>query len=95
MHQDRFPFRHLLRPAPAHLNRLLPFPKSLILLLSCNLGVEGSHPSRVYVLQFLEILPDADCKTGCDGGAQRCGFEHAGTLNRDANEISLRLEFCE
>jgi len=85
------PAHLLISPSLAHRHSLLPSPKPLLPVLLANLRLESLHTGSIHVLELVEGLPDADGEAGCDGSAEGGGFQHAGALDGDANQVCLCL----
>jgi hypothetical protein len=80
-----------VQPASGHLDGLGPLLVHPCALGGRDAGCEGGAVGAVHVLELTELLPDVNGEPGSDGGAQRGGLVHGGTLDGDLDDIGLCL----
>ena len=81
----------LLSPTSAHFNSFCPSSELLCAFLCRYLGFEDCHAGCIDILKLIKVFPHTNSKPCCDSCPERSRFQHFRALNRDANEICLRL----
>src|SRR5947207_6983968 len=82
-------------PSLRHFNCFLPPCKHPGAVFPWYLGVKNGPIFAVDVLQFIELLPNADSETGCDCSSERRCFTHHGPIDRNTDNIGLCLHVQE
>ena len=83
-----------IQPAAAHLDRARPLAEHLLALLLRDVRLEDDTVLLVDVLQLVKLLPNVHGEARRDGRAQGRRFAHRGTVDRDTDDVGLRLKYA-
>ncbi len=82
----------LIDPSSSHVYRSLPALKHGIAFLGWYLRMELNSVFPIELFELVEIFPDADSEAGRNGSPQGCCLPHDRSVNRDSQDIRLRLD---
>lgn len=80
-----------VQPTSAHLDCSFPLLEHLFANFWFDVGCEDLAAFLIDGLEFTEIFPDIDCESGCDRGSESSGLAHCWTVDRNTNNVGLRL----